>query len=56
MPDGDVIHQCPPAGQDGEPGSSRVPCCNMRISDMGLWRDRITNDPSQVTCKGDQNA
>ena len=48
-----VVHQCPRAGQNGEPSEATLPCCGRWIHEMISSADKITNDPAQVTCGGE---
>lgn len=41
----DTVHHCPPAGQYA------TPCCGETPFDLPRT-DRITSDPSLVTCRG----
>jgi hypothetical protein len=51
MPGEAVVHLCPPAGENGEPGALTTPCCGRWVHEMVLSNARLTNDPDLVTCK-----
>lgn len=55
MSDQPVVHQCPPAGENGEPGSPTLPCCGRWVHEMVFSADKITNDPDQVTCNKERH-